>query len=153
MECLVFRITAMKMTRLLQSPSFNSRCTFFVFAQIRHHPCWPFTCTGRREVYQLQSSRFAAEPEIARQVLSYFVRNTQAADTLEGIARWRLVEEQLQNSLHQTDAAITWLVEQGYLEVVQPVGSVRLYRLDPLRQKDALHFLSQQKAPRSNKKQ
>jgi hypothetical protein len=143
----------MKMTRLFQSPSFNSRCKCFIFVQIIHHPRWTFTCKYRREVYQLQSSRFTAEPEIARQVLSYFVRNTQAVDTLEGIARWRLLEEKLQTSLRQTDAAITWLVEQGYLEVVQPVGSVRLYRLDPLRQKDALHFLSQQKAPRSNKKQ
>ena len=76
-------------------------------------------------------------------MLNYFVSNPQAADTLEGIARWRLLEEQLQYSLRQTDAAILWLVEQGYLEVVQPVSSVRLYRLDPLRQKDALHFLSQ----------
>ena len=116
-------------------------------------PRWPFTCKVKREVNQLQSSRFAAEPEIAKHVLSYFVRNPRAADTLEGIARWRLLEEQLQNSLRQTDAAITWLVEQGYLEVVQPVSSVRLYRLHPLRQKDAMHFLSRQKTPRSNKKQ
>jgi len=99
----------------------------------------------------LRPSRFEAEPEIARQVLSYFVRNPQAADTLEGIARWRLLEEQLHNSLQRTDAAITWLVEQGYLQVVKPVSSVRLYRLDPGRQKDALHFLARQKTPNAVK--
>jgi hypothetical protein len=99
----------------------------------------------------LRSARFRSEPEIARQVLSYFVRNPRAADTLEGIARWRLLEEQLQTSLRQTDSAIRWLVEQRYLEVVQPVSSVRLYRLDPLRKKDALHFLSRQKTPNASK--
>jgi hypothetical protein len=88
------------------------------------------------------------EPEIARQVLSYFVRNPQAADTLEGIARWRLLEEQLHRSLRQTDSAIKWLVKEGYLQAIQPVSSVRLYRLDPRRQQDAVQFLARRRTSR-----
>ena len=106
---------------------------------------------GNHEVYPLRRSRVDREPEFARQVLGYFVRNPQAADTLEGIARWRLLEEQLHHSLPQTYAAITWLVEQHYLQVVQPVSSVQLYRLDPQRQKDAVHFLARQKTQKDTR--
>jgi hypothetical protein len=99
----------------------------------------------------LRPSRLEAEPEIAKQVLSYFVRNPQAADTLEGIARWRLLEEQLHHSLRQTDAAIQWLVDKGYLQAIQPVSSVRLFRLDPRRQQDAVKFLARHKTTKSRK--
>jgi len=137
------RITAMKMTRSFGNSLSNLRADALFSRKISQLRIGIAVAITDMRSSNLQPSRFTAEPEIARQVLNYFVRNPRAADTLEGIARWRLLEEQLQNSLRQTDAAITWLVEQGYLEVVQPVSSVRLYRLDPLRQKDALHFLSQ----------
>ncbi len=87
------------------------------------------------------------EPEIARQVLNYFVNNPQAADSLEGIARWRLLAEQLHRSLRQTDAAIAWLVEQGFLQQIEPVSSVRLYRLDPKHQAEAVRFLASTRTP------
>ncbi|HYX54404.1 MAG TPA: hypothetical protein VE783_13185 [Candidatus Limnocylindrales bacterium] len=99
----------------------------------------------------MRRSRVEEEPETARQVLSYFVRNPQATDTLEGIARWRLLEEQLQRSLRQTDAAIKWLVEEGYLQAIQPVTSVRLYRLDPQRQEDAVQFLAHGRGRRTGR--
>ena len=35
------------------------------------------------------------EPAKARAVLSYFFRHRRAADTLEGVVRWRLLEEQV----------------------------------------------------------
>ena len=82
------------------------------------------------------------DPAIARQILSYFLRNPQAADSLEGIARWRLLEEQIHRSLLQTDAAVAWLVSQGYLQEIQPGSAVRLYRLDSKRQADAVQFLA-----------
>jgi hypothetical protein len=83
----------------------------------------------------------AADPEITKQVLSYFLHNPQAADTLEGIARWRLLEERLQRSLRQTDEAVRWLVEKGYLQEIAPAGSVKLYRLNPEHEDDAAKFL------------
>ena len=79
---------------------------------------------------------------IVRQILSYFVRNPQATDSLEGIARWRLLEEQIHQSLQQTDAALKWLLSKGYLQEIRPVGSVPLYRLDAKRQAEAAQFLS-----------
>src|SRR5260370_20738736 len=74
-----------------------------------------------------------AEPEhgILEQILSYFVRNQKAADSLEGVTRWRLLEEQVHRTLQQTEAAINWLVAEGFLQEVQRAGQVRIFRLNP----------------------
>jgi len=88
------------------------------------------------------------DPEVARQVLSCFMRNPQAADTLEGIARWRLLEERLQRTMQQTDAAVRWLVTKGFLQEIEPAGSVKLYRLDPKGQENAAKFLAANRAPK-----
>jgi hypothetical protein len=89
---------------------------------------------------------------VIKQVLGYFVRNPKTADTLEGIARWRLLEERVQKSLLQTEAAIDWLVEQGYLEEVMATGSKEtIFRLNPERRSDAVRFLAKSKAGRVRK--
>jgi hypothetical protein len=96
-----------------------------------------------------------AEPEpdweIVKQILSYFVRNPKAADSLEGVARWRLLEEQVRSSLQQTEAALAWLVSQGFLEDVQTAGSNHIFRLDPNRYADAMRVLGSQEGTRDKK--
>ena len=87
-----------------------------------------------------------------KQILNYFVRNRNAADSLEGVARWRLLEEQVQRSLQQTDTALKWLVAKRYLEVIKPAGSVPLFRLDPDRRAEALKFLEQRNTARKRKR-
>jgi hypothetical protein len=80
---------------------------------------------------------------IVRQVLGYFVRNPKAVDTLEGVARWRLLEERLHENVRQTKAAIDWLVKEGYIEaVVLPGGSGPFFRLKAERKNDAIRLLS-----------
>lgn len=83
----------------------------------------------------------STETEIVKQVLSYFVRNPKAADTLEGVARWRLLDEQIQKSISQTEAALEWLVGEGFLEELRPQGSRRLFRLNRERRADAIRLL------------
>jgi hypothetical protein len=93
------------------------------------------------------------ELEIVKQILNYFLRNSKAADTLEGIARWRLLEEQVHRSFQQTESALTWLVQQGFLEEVETVGSSRIFRLAPQNQENAARFLSGEKSgPKPKKK-
>jgi hypothetical protein len=84
-----------------------------------------------------------AEPDwdIVKQILSYFVRNPKAADSLEGVARWRLLEDQERRSLQQTEAALTWMVSEGFLQEVPTLGSGRIFRLEPNRYSDAVRFL------------
>ena len=87
-----------------------------------------------------------------KQILSYFLRNSKAADTLEGIARWRLLEEQVHRSFQQTESALAWLVEQGFLEEVETVGSSRIFRLAPQSQEKTARFLAEERSARKDKK-
>jgi hypothetical protein len=54
-------------------------------------------------------------PPRAVDVLAYFLRNPHAADTLEGVARWRLLEEGVHRGVREVGDAIAWLIEHDYL--------------------------------------
>jgi len=92
------------------------------------------------------------ELEIVTQLLSYFVRNRHAVDSLEGLTRWRLLEEQIHRSLQRTEAALRWLVSRGFLEEVKLTGSIPLFRLDASHIDEALKFLTEQNAAPRKKK-
>jgi hypothetical protein len=81
------------------------------------------------------------QPQLARDILSYFVRNPQAADTLEGIARWRLLEEAIHQSIEGTSQALSWLVSEGFLVEISIGGRNRVFRLNPERQTSAESWL------------
>ena len=82
-----------------------------------------------------------------------FFAQLQSGRTLEGIARWRLLEEQVHRSFQQTESALAWLVEQGFLEEVETVGSSRIFRLAPQGQEKTARFLAGEKsAPKDKKK-
>lgn len=82
------------------------------------------------------------DDEIVKQILSYFVRNPQAVDGVEGIARWRLLEEQIHRTVEQSQVALDWLVAKSYLQEVHKAGSERLFRLNAQRHADAARFLA-----------
>jgi hypothetical protein len=52
-------------------------------------------------------------PESLKELLNYFLRNPDAADTLEGIVRWRLIEERVRRGVEEVDQVLAWLVETG----------------------------------------
>ncbi len=68
---------------------------------------------------------------VVREVMRYFVHHPHAADSLEGIARWRLLEQRTRDLVAETGSAIAQLVEQGILEEVHVRGGRTLYRLNP----------------------
>jgi hypothetical protein len=77
----------------------------------------------------------------AREILAYFLRNPSAADSLEGIARWRLLEQAIHRTILQTEGALSWLVKNGYLIEVEQTHSRRLFRLNPEKQAAAGELL------------
>jgi hypothetical protein len=77
----------------------------------------------------------------AIEVLSYFVRNPAAKDSLEGIARWRLLEQAIHRTITETEAALKWLVQEGYLMEVKQTQSSRLFYLNPERRSQAEDLL------------
>jgi hypothetical protein len=79
---------------------------------------------------------------MAEEVLSYFVRHPLAADNLEGVARWRLLDEVIRRKLADTEAALAWLVERGYLTTSVAPGGVATFSLNHDRVDEARQFLS-----------
>lgn len=75
------------------------------------------------------------------QILRYFVRNPDAADSLEGITRWRLLEEQIHHRLRETQVALSWLVQQGLIQEVSTLGTEPIFCLNLKRRADAISFL------------
>jgi hypothetical protein len=79
---------------------------------------------------------------MAREILRYFVRNPQAADSLEGVARWRLMDEVIRRKLDETEAGLQWLVAQGYLTSSVAPGGAVTFSLNAARAEEAERFLS-----------
>lgn len=77
---------------------------------------------------------------MAKQILSYFLRNPQAIDTLAGISRWRLLEEEIHQSVQMTEQALTSLVKMGFLLREQTRAAGILYRLNEARRGEAEAF-------------
>jgi hypothetical protein len=89
-----------------------------------------------------------ASMAVAEQILSYFLRNPDQADSLTELARWRLMEERVRLSVESTQAALEWLVAEGYLQQEARVGTESLFRLNPARQQDAESLLKDERQSR-----
>jgi len=85
-----------------------------------------------------------ASMAVAKQILSYFLRNPEVADSLTELARWRLMEEQIRLSVENTQAALNWLVAEGYVQRETRVGTESLFRLNPARLEDAESLLKEE---------
>lgn len=92
------------------------------------------------------------DPEAVREILRYFVRNPQAADDLEGIARWRLLDELVTRRLEQTERALDWLVARGFLYATVTAGSRPIFSSNPDKAAEAREFLAAPAPPGSREK-
>lgn len=80
-------------------------------------------------------------PKRAREVLEYFLRHPQAADSLEGVARWRRQEGTIQDPADETQKALRWLVQHGFLRERRTPGAAPIFTLDENRRSEASRFL------------
>ncbi|MBZ5684084.1 MAG: hypothetical protein LAP86_03545 [Acidobacteriia bacterium] len=64
-----------------------------------------------------------------REVLGYFLEHPQTADTVEGLARWRLAGAQKHRTVEQIREALDWLVENGYLAMVSKPYTGSIYSI------------------------
>jgi len=80
--------------------------------------------------------------EIARDILSYFLDNPQAADDLEGVARWRLLRQTIHRDVAETSQALDWLVQRGLLTRVSTTGSA-IFHLRAEQRAEAAAFTAQ----------
>jgi len=75
--------------------------------------------------------------QIAGEILSYLLEHPAAADTFEGIARWRIAEEIAMRSAAATEDALAWLIRSGLLREERIAGGRTIYRLDAGKRKQA----------------
>jgi len=80
-------------------------------------------------------------PPGARDILKYFLDNPLIADSLEGIASWRLIEAIVQQRVVETQEAIHWLVDSGYVDRSMRMSGPPVYKLNPNRRADAERLL------------
>jgi hypothetical protein len=84
-------------------------------------------------------------PVRAREILEYFVRHPRAADSIEGVARWRLLEGTVRRSLDDTERAVAWLVGQGFLVEESVTGSDAIFCLNHEKAAAAQRVLSRER--------
>ena len=92
------------------------------------------------------------ELDLAKQVLAYFVHNPNAADSVEGIARWRIMDEKIRFTVQETFAVLRWLVAEGYLDEVPTRGAGRIFRLNSERIDDARELVNGSSSRRRRKR-
>ena len=83
------------------------------------------------------------DEEVAREILRYFLRHPDAADSLAGIARWRLMQESVRHSVEKTGEALRWLIGEGFMREETRVATGQIFHLNPERRKAAEEFLRQ----------
>ncbi len=93
------------------------------------------------------------DPAAVKEVLSYFVRNPQAADDLEGIARWRLLDEMIRRKVEETHRALAWLVEHEYVRETIAAGIESIFSLNLDRLAEAKAFLAGEELLAGEKKE
>ena len=82
--------------------------------------------------------------ELAQQILSYFLHHPKSADSLEGIARWRLLEVRIHRTLIETRSALDQLVAAGYLRVIPVPGADQFYALNSAKREEAEEFVDRE---------
>ncbi|MGH9447102.1 MAG: hypothetical protein ACRD3O_15410 [Terriglobia bacterium] len=75
-------------------------------------------------------------------VLGYFLRNPQASDDLEGVARWRLPSEVIHRSVEETSLALERLVQDGFLLKLASLGSEPRFCLNWKKRQEAEALLA-----------
>ena len=88
--------------------------------------------------------------KLAKEILSYFLRNPQAADSLEGVTRWRLLEERVHRQLEDTDQALGWLVRRGFLVRFSSAWTGAVYKLNQENRSEAERLLAKTKKGERN---
>jgi hypothetical protein len=63
------------------------------------------------------------------EVLRFFLRHPHTSDSVEGIARWRLLDEVLFREVRETERILSELVALGFLDEITGPGVPRLFRL------------------------
>jgi hypothetical protein len=71
--------------------------------------------------------------EVSREILAYLDAHPDAADSLEGVVQWWIVQPRFLRGLSAVGKALERLVEEGEVERVRGPDGRPLYRAGPAR--------------------
>lgn len=77
------------------------------------------------------------QEQVVRDILNYLLHHPAVADTFEGIARWRVLEEIARRNVATTEDAMKWLIEKGFLFEEKIAGGRTIYKLNAEKRKEA----------------
>jgi hypothetical protein len=80
-------------------------------------------------------------PDATVDILNYFIRHPSAADSIEGIARWRLLDELALRKVEEAERAVRWLVDRGLLVERHVPGGRSIFGLNPEKIDEAKRLL------------
>jgi len=78
---------------------------------------------------------------ISKAILRYLVKNPESRDTMEGIMKWWLLEQEIQHQRQLVERAIRVLVEKGYLIRKQESDSQVHYQINKEKYSEILQSL------------
>jgi hypothetical protein len=73
--------------------------------------------------------------EVAQEILAYLDIHPDAADSIEGVVQWWIVQQRYLRGLHTVGRALDRLVAEGEVERVQGPDGRPLYRAGPARRR------------------
>ena len=80
------------------------------------------------------------QPKLARDLLKLYLTNPTLVETTEGLARWRLAEQLLDQTIRETEQALEWLVSRGFLRQISGRGRT-VFMMNPDRRDEARHWI------------
>ena len=81
--------------------------------------------------------------EISRRILRYLADHPEASDTVEGIAQWWLLEQEIREQKARVERSLAELTAQGWLLSMEAGESRVRYRLNPARVEDVRAALAE----------
>lgn len=98
----------------------------------------------------LSRERKKPPPKLALEIFRYFCRNPQACDDVEGVARWRLADEKIYETLQTTEKALEWLVSRGLLVKESKPWCGDMYRMNAQMQEKTAPLGTEEARPKSD---
>jgi hypothetical protein len=96
----------------------------------------------------LQDSGSEIDLAAAESILRYFLRNPQAADDMEGVVRFRLLNEAIHRNVKEARVTLDWLVAKNLLLEEKREASSTMYRLNPDGIEEIEKFVKQREVER-----
>jgi hypothetical protein len=90
--------------------------------------------------------------QVTREILAYLTEHPDAADTLEGIAEWWLLEQHIKCSLNHVQGAVDELVADGLLIKRSSEGLPAHFYLNASKSEEISNVLKQKQPRRSRRR-